>query len=531
MSSPPAAAGRTSARDIRRFWRTVQEPPSLPKRLEPVYYVFLALAIGGPFVYGTAREALAEVATPRAVSIWGPSLALAVLLAVLRWGAVQGPVVFSTADVAQLLGAPVRRAELVLGRLVRGLLIGAGIAAVVAGLVVVGLAGDGRGVDAGRAAAFVVALGLLGLLGVAGASLVQGSARWDRATRLARWPLVAAAVGLVVLASSGATGRHVALWSGPWGWAVQPLVGDAWPAAGALLLATTAGVTALALARRGAASTERHLARAEARDGAKAAVYSMNARFVQRSLANVGAGPAPARRASRIPLPGSPRLAIVWRDAVAALNAPQRLGEALVLATAGTAVCLVNAARPAAVAGGAFATYAGATRLLEPLRAETDKPSRVRVLLRAPMGRVLVQHAFVPSLVVLAGGLLAVIGCAVAGELPAHAGPIAFLALLATVSVTLCAALNGRRGGQVPSSLMAVTYGDTSGMSGLVLVLWLVAFPALAIALAAIPLSLVAHHGTDDLPQMAAVLFAAPLVLVASLGWEGVGPPARIADR
>jgi hypothetical protein len=108
--------------------------------------------------------------------------------------------------------------------------------------------------------------------------------------------------------------------------------------------------------------------------------------------------------------------------------------------------------------------------------------------------------------------------------LPKHAGPIVFLALLATVSVTLCAALNGRRGGQVPSSLMAVTYGDTTGMSGLVIVLWIVAVPALAIALAAIPLSLVAHHGTTDMAQMAAVLFAAPLVLVASLGWEGVGP-------
>jgi hypothetical protein len=353
---------------------------------------------------------------------------------------------------------------------------------------------------------------------------VQGSARWDRATRLARWPVLAAAVGLVVLASSGTTGTHVALWSGPWGWAVQPLVGDAWPAAVALLVATTAAAGALALARRGVASTERHLVRAEARDGAKAAMYSMNARFVQRSLTNVSAGPAPARRVARIPVPRSPRLAIAWRDAVAALNAPQRLGQAFVLATAGTAVCLVNAARPAAVAGGAFATYAGATRLLEPLRAETDQPGRVRVLLRAPMGRVLVQHAFVPCLVVLAGALLAVIGCAAAGELPAHAGPIAFLALLATVSITLCAALNGRRGGQMPSSLMAVTYGDSTGMSGLILVLWIVAFPALAVALAAIPVSLVAHHGSDDVAQMAAVLLAAPLVLVASLGWEGVGP-------
>src|SRR5262249_52343153 len=132
-SAPPSAVGfrpmpelvitdRTRVRDIRRFWHDVQAPPSLLKRLEPAYYVFITLAIGGPVVYGTASAALSEVATPRAVGIWGPSLALVALLAVFRWGAVQGPVVFSVADVTQLLGAPLRRAELVLGRLIRGLL-------------------------------------------------------------------------------------------------------------------------------------------------------------------------------------------------------------------------------------------------------------------------------------------------------------------------------------------------------------------------------------------------------------------------
>src|SRR4051795_1563141 len=169
--------GRARVRDIRRFWLAVQAPPSLLKRLEPAYYVFITLAIGGPLVYGTASAALSEVATPRAVGIWGPSLALVALLAVMRWGAVQGPVVFSEADVAQLLGAPLRRAELVLGRLVRGLLIWTGAAAVVGGLVLVGVAGNHRGVDAARAAGFVLAMAILGLLGVPGAALVGGARR------------------------------------------------------------------------------------------------------------------------------------------------------------------------------------------------------------------------------------------------------------------------------------------------------------------------------------------------------------------
>src|SRR3954447_18182472 len=158
--------GRTRVRDVRRFWHVVQAPPSLFKRLEPAYYVFIVLAIGGPFVYGTASRVLSEVATPRAVGIWGPSLALVALLAVARWGAVQGPVVFSVPDVAHLLGAPLRRGELVLGRLLRGLAAGTGVAAVVAAIAIIGFAGHGRGVDVARGAGFVAAVALLGLLGV-----------------------------------------------------------------------------------------------------------------------------------------------------------------------------------------------------------------------------------------------------------------------------------------------------------------------------------------------------------------------------
>src|SRR3954466_11538273 len=89
-----AAAGdgvRTRVRDIRRFWHAVQAPPSLLKRLEPAYYVFISIAIGGPFVYGTASAALAGGATPRAVGIWGSSLALVALLAVMRWRSALGP--------------------------------------------------------------------------------------------------------------------------------------------------------------------------------------------------------------------------------------------------------------------------------------------------------------------------------------------------------------------------------------------------------------------------------------------------------
>ncbi len=526
MPELAAGDGRTRVRDIRRFWHAVQAPPSLLKRLEPAYYVFITLALGGPFVYGTASAGLSEVATPRAVGVWGPSLALVALLAAMRWGAVQGPVVFTVADVGQLLGAPLRRAELVLGRLVRGLLIWTAAAAVVGGLVVIGVAGHHRGVDAMRAAGFVVAIAILGLLGVAGAALVAGSERVDRGTRRAVWPAVALAVGLVALADFSPAGRHVALWSGPWGWAVQPLAGAAaaWPLALVLLAALTAAVATLAVRCRGATPTERHLARAEARGGAVAAIYSMDTRFVRRSLTAVSSGPVAAAGADRLKPPRFPRLAVVWRDAVAALAVPQRLVQAVLLTAGGTAVCLVNGAHPVAVAAGALAIYAGASLMLEPLRAETDQPGRVRVLLIAPIGKVLFQHALVPLAVVALGAPVAVAGCAAAGALPRHAAAAVITVLLATPSITLCAALSSRRGGRLPPSVLAVANADTSGMY-LGLILGLIAlWPLLAMVTAAVPVVSVVHHGTRALPQLAIALAVLPILLACGLAAERFAP-------
>src|SRR4051812_37723167 len=518
--------GRTRVRDIRGFWHAVQAPPSMLKRLEPAYYVLITLAIAGPFVYGTASAELSEVATPRAVGIWGPSLALVALLAVMRWGAVQGPVVFSVADITHLLGAPLRRAELVLGPLIRGLLIWTGAAAVVGGLVVVGVAGHHRGVDAARAAGFVVAIAILGLLGVAGAALVAGSERVDRVTSRAAWPSVVVAAGLIGLADSSPAGRHVALWSGPWGWAIQPLAGTAaaWPVAVVLLAALTAAITALAIRRRGATPTERHLVRAEARSGAVAAIYSMNARYVRRSLTAVSAGPIAARGAKRLRPPHSPRLAIAWRDAIAALAVPQRLGEALVLASGGTVVCLVNGAHPVAVGAGALMIYAGASRLLEPLRAETDQPRRARVVLGAPIGKGLGQHALVPLVVVVIGALLAIAGCAAAGALPDHGGGAVLLAVLATPSITLCAALSSRRGGRLPPSLLAATYGDTTGLSVGLIFGWIVLWPLVAAVTSAASLVIIVQNGPSALPQFVVALVVLPTLLARGLAAEMFAP-------
>lgn len=518
--------GRAQFRAVRAWWRLVHPPPTLIKRLEPVYYVLITLGIGGPFAYGTASTALAAVATPRAVAAWGPGLALLALWAGARWGAAQGPVVFSLPDVAHLLGAPLDRAGLALGRLLRGLAAAAVGAAVIAGLVLVGLAGHGRGIEPARAAGFVAGVAVLGVLGMAMASRVEGSARWDRATRRAGWPVFAVAVGLVALGTSGPAGRRIAVWCGPGGWAVQPAARGAggWPVALALLLVVTVAAVALALVRRGACPTERYVVRAEARGGAIAALYSMNARYVRRSLTRVSAGPVAAERRGPRP-PRAPALAILWRDAVAALAVPQRLAVALVLAAGGTVLCLLDAGRPVAVGLGALAVFAGAGRLLEPLRAETDNPHRVRVLLLRPMGRVLAAHAVFPIAVVLAGALAAVAGVAVAGALPRHGALVALMAVCAVPSIVLCAALNGRRGGRLPATVMSTMFADTSGMSGGIILAWIVVWPVLAAVLGTLPVSIAARQGGPAAaPQLVVLLAVVTSALTAGLRWSRFAP-------
>ncbi|MCW2966649.1 MAG: hypothetical protein JWM71_421, partial [Solirubrobacteraceae bacterium] len=131
-----ADAGRVRA--VRRWWRTASPPPSLGHRLEPIYLVGITAAILGPFAYGTASSALSQVTTPREVAVWGPGLALVCLWATVRWGALQGPVVFSAPDVAHLLGAPLPRRVVVQRRLWRGLLAGAAVGLLAGAILLVG---------------------------------------------------------------------------------------------------------------------------------------------------------------------------------------------------------------------------------------------------------------------------------------------------------------------------------------------------------------------------------------------------------
>src|SRR4051812_14454078 len=236
-----AAADHAEAlADVRWWWREQRPGPSMWRRLDLAYTVAISVAILGALVYGTASSALSRVVTPGAMATYGPPAALLGLLVTAQWGSYQGPVVYSVADVGQLLGAPLPRRGLAWRRLARGLVAGAGAGAVVAAVLLVGLAGEDRGVATARAAAFTAGVAELGVLGVAAAWGVQSSARRERLAARAIWPAVAVAAALAAWAAGGGTARDVALWSGPWGWAVQAAAGAntaAWVAALVLLTA------------------------------------------------------------------------------------------------------------------------------------------------------------------------------------------------------------------------------------------------------------------------------------------------------
>jgi hypothetical protein len=72
--------------------------------------------------------------------------------------------------------------------------------------------------------------------------------------------------------------------------------------------------------------------------------------------------------------------------------------------------------------------------------------------------------------------------------------------------------------------VLSVTYVDTTGSSMLIVLLWIVAFPLLAIALGAIPISVVAHSGTSAVATFAILLACASGALLSGLRWERFAP-------
>jgi hypothetical protein len=503
-----AAAERLA--DVRHFERYARPPKPLGTRLEAVYILALATGTVGLLIYGTASSVLADWITADRMAIWGPSVMLVGLALVGRWGTWQGPVVFRPADIGFLLGAPLPRAGLVTPRLRWALARGVVVGGLVAGVALVGLAGNGRSVAVSSAAGLVAGVALYGTLAIALAWAVESSARGSRWLGRLLPVVLAIAAGMAALAHAGGIDRKIVLWSGPWGWAVQPVTETAWGVALALL-AVAAGVAAWVTLRNAAGcSTERHALRAEAREGAAASLSALNIRTAQLALRRVE-GKRGFRARTRLPLPRRAASAIPWRDLSALLRAPGRVAEAVVLGAAGTALAVTQANHFPATALAALVSYVAVARLFEPLRLEVDTPGSSRILLVQPFGRVLLSHVAVPVAVVVLAGALAVVPCAITGSIVGRPAGVAAIALIALPTVALCAALSARRGGRIPLSVLFFATGSDPAGGGILMLGWLLAWPAAAAIVAGDAMHIASKPGS--LGGALTIALAAPLVL------------------
>lgn len=522
VSGSSAAAGSTREqrlRDVRRWLQVTVAGPTLGQRAEKVYTFVLVCAIFGTGLFDAVHSALSQVMSIDGTATWGPGVVLLAIVVTARWGSYQGPVVFAVADVAHLLGAPLSRRGLAARRLAVSLAEGAVAGALLGGVVVIGLAGHGRHFAAARGAGLVAALAAVGVIAVAAAWGVQASARAERALGPLTWLALAAAVGLGLLGRHDSGVLSAERWSGPWGWASAPVRGGGWPVALGLLVLSAGLAAAAALLSCGRCPAERHLRRAEARAGAVASLAAFDARSMRQALSTAAAGTGAPRSTRRLRWAGRGSLPalLAWRGATALRRTPARAAEALVLGGAGTTLLLVTADRVTAALVGGLLLYVAATRLLEPLREEIDKPGRARILLRARWGHILVAHAVLPlAFLVLTVGV-GIAGCAAAGAVLAPAGALGVVAVLAAVPATLAAALSARRGGRLPVSVLSMASADASGASGFLVVGYLLLWPLIGAAGAGLPAALVAHGGTAGLQPAILVMATLSAILGAIL--------------
>ena len=207
-------------------------------------YLIAIIVVGyGGSLIVTAYRALrhpppATAAAPRLLHA-GPAaltvLALLVFLVLLRDALWRGPVTVSQATADWLLGTPVSRRRLLRPRF-RWAAAGAVLVGAVAGivpaaaLVALGLGGRSDGEVLRLAGVAMLSMGLLfGVATGVGALIERYPGTWRQVRAATPVVLVAAVVlgGLAAWAGLGQLPAAVAtvlLWSGPWGWAAQPVM-------------------------------------------------------------------------------------------------------------------------------------------------------------------------------------------------------------------------------------------------------------------------------------------------------------------
>lgn len=342
------------------------------------------------------------------------------------------------------------------------------------------------------------------LTAVAAGLLVE---RWDRAVarhgslvHAVTWALAAGSLALcafAVLRVPDDLHGSLVLWSGPWGWAAQPLVAAAghrtpgWIPGTVLSAAFT--LAALLTARRATPDIPAEALRDRATVASRvaASVYSLDLR--QARSAARGTRGRRARPLLRLPVPRSRWLIVPWRDATGLLRAPGRLLWAALWSTAALALgTAVPHARPdwqvPLCAAALVVEYLAAAQLTEPARIDSDDTRRSANLPYAFRALAL-WHACVPC-VLLLGWLGA--GGAVAGLTGRWTPGTAVL--LAAVPAVVGAALVSSCRGAVPGHLLIGTDTPMGNTAVLQTGLWYARGPLAAIVLSAPVLVVVQRH-------------------------------------
>ncbi|OKI01058.1 hypothetical protein A6A06_19585 [Streptomyces sp. CB02923] len=432
------------------------------------------------------------------------TLGLAVLAA--RDALWRGPVVVPGPAVGWLLAQPVRRGAVLRPgfRLSAGLAAAAGLLVAAAAAVVLqvtDLASFGGGI-----LALLPAAVCLPLLAVSLGMVVERRPHLSRYVRRSTAPaalLLALSAGQAALAATGhrwAPLEQAELWSGPWGWAAQPAVSvtggtaPGWPAATALLVAVTAA--AVLYAHRDAAyvPNAQLRGRAATATAVTSGVFTLELRAAK--LAVMEAGGDEPKRWVRLPPPPNRHLVVVWRDLLALLRAPGRLGRAV----AWTAAAATAAGLGAATAGekrvlglvvGLLCGYAAVGALAEPARLETDdvrraawSPFRLRTLM--------LHHAIVPTVLGAVLGLLAAVPYALAGAVWTL-----LLMPLCAVPFAAAAVFGACRGPARTNLLFAGAATPMGGPGPFLFAAWYAAGPLISVTGLTLVLNAALAHGPD----------------------------------
>jgi hypothetical protein len=512
---------------LRRRRRAHRSPQQRSDRFTGLYTVGLYTAIGA----WVGAQALRQSPARGGSSAWlagggltraGTVALLLGLLAVLRYATWQGPVVFSAPEVHFLLGAPLPRAELVRDRLARGLLLGAAVGAAL-GLGAFVLLEAELGVPAWPLlAAALLGPVALGALAAALGWLVESSPATARAVLRAS-PLVLAVAAAAWL--GGAFAAKVDPWSGPWGWAVGPLVAAAgghdsgWPVQAALLAAMTVAAVLAAWLGAGRVTLEELERRAGTHAGLGANMFMADPRGAALLRREAVRGLLGVRRL-RLRHPRHRWLAVPWRDALSLLRAPGRVGWALVLCGSGALTVAVAPDRKVLAAGAVVVAYLGAAQLVEPLRGEADQPDASR---QFPWrwGDLMLLHTVTPILALTMIGLALTVTAALLGLLP---GPALGMALAACLPVAAAlvwsAAIAGQRGRLGLDQFMtASAMGELGGP--VYLVRWFATGPLVALVVLLVPVLVLQGAAGRPPPRAQATATNAASLLVTALAVQG----------